>query len=472
MTMIPLFGATPVFTNDAVILGLLMVVLALVFHTSSLDTPGWKKFYRFVPSLLLCYFLPALLYWPLGLIAPHWFDAGVYEMLAGKGIDLSPLTDLSYDELKKAMTSLGVPASEYQAYEGHTNLYFVASRYLLPASLILLCLGIDFKGVINLGPKALIMFLAATIGIIVGGPIALLVAGFLMPDTIGADAGQLARGLSTIAGSWIGGGANQTAMKEIYEVKDNLFGTMITVDVIVANVWMGFLLYGANITEKLDAKLKADSSAIEDLKRRVADYRASIAQIPTTTQLFIMLAVAFGGVALSHWGADVMSPFLAGFKETLVKYNLTSLTSGFFWLVVIATTYGLSLSFTRARKLEGVGASRWGSIFIYILVATIGMKMNLGEVAANLDLFVIGIIWMLVHVSILLLVAKLIKAPFFFVAVGSQANIGGAASAPIVASAFSPSLAPVGVLMAVLGYALGTYGALICAQLMILVAGG
>ena len=472
MSMIPLLGATPVFTNDAVILGLLMVVLALVFYTSSLDTPGWKKFYRFVPSLLLCYFLPALLYWPLGLIAPHWFDAGVYEMLANKGIDLSPLTGLNYDELKEAMTNLGVPAAEYQAYEGHTNLYFVASRYLLPASLILLCLGIDFKGVLNLGPKALIMFLAATLGIIIGGPIALLVAGLLMPDTIGADAGQLARGLSTIAGSWIGGGANQTAMKEIYEVQDNLFGTMITVDVIVANIWMGFLLYGANITKKLDTKLKADSSAIEDLKRRVADYRASIAQIPTTTQLFVMLAVAFGGVALSHWGADVISPFLAGFKETLAKYNLTSLTSGFFWLVVIATTYGLSLSFTKARKLEGVGASRWGSIFIYVLVATIGMKMNLGEVASNWKLFVIGVIWMLVHVSILLLVAKLIRAPFFFVAVGSQANIGGAASAPIVASAFSPSLAPVGVLMAVLGYAMGTYGALICAQLMILVAGG
>jgi len=140
--------------------------------------------------------------------------------------------------------------------------------------------------------------------------------------------------------------------------------------------------------------------------------------------------------------------------------------------VVIATTYGLALSFTRAKKLEGIGASRWGSIFIYILVATIGMKMNLYEVAKNYQLFIIGIIWMLIHVSVLLLVAKIIKAPFFFVAVGSQANIGGAASAPIVASAFNPSLAPVGVLMAVLGYALGTYGALICAQLMILVAGG
>jgi len=123
----------------------------------------------------------------------------------------------------------------------------VASRYLLPASLILLCLGIDFQGIINLGPKAVIMFLAASLGIIIGGPIALLVATYLMPDALGAEPMEIAKGLSTIAGSWIGGGANQTAMKEIYEVKENLFGSMIVVDVVVANIWMGFLLYGANM---------------------------------------------------------------------------------------------------------------------------------------------------------------------------------------------------------------------------------
>jgi len=168
----------------------------------------------------------------------------------------------------------------------------------------------------------------------------------------------------------------------------------------------------------------------------------------------------------------VITPFMKQYRETLESVRLNSLMSGFFWLIVICTTIGLVLSFTSARKLEGIGASRWGSIFIYILVATIGMKMNLGEVINNLDLFAIGILWMSIHVGLLLFVAKLIKAPFFFVAVGSQANVGGAASAPIVASAFSPSLAPVGVLMAVLGYALGTYGAIICATLMQIVSGG
>jgi len=409
----------PYFTNDAVVIGILLVALAAIFMTASSDKPGWKKFYTYVPALLLCYFIPALLNWPLGLI--------------------------SGDE---------------------SNLYFVASRYLLPASLILLCLSIDFKGIINLGPKALIMFFTATAGIILGGPIALLVTSNFFPQVINVEADDLWRGLSTVAGSWIGGGANQTAMKEIFEVRDDLFGTMIVVDVVVANIWMGFLLYGANVSDKLDRYLKADNSAIEDLKQRVSSYRASIEKIPNMTDVFMVLAVAFGGTALSHWGSDVITPFMESYRDTLDAMRLNSLMSGFFWLIVISTTIGLGLSFTRAKKLDGVGASRWGSVFIYVLVATIGMKMNLGEVFENLGLFAIGIIWMLIHVSLLFLVAKLIRAPFFFVAVGSQANVGGAASAPIVASAFSPSLAPVGVLMAVLGYAMGTYGALICAYLM------
>ena len=176
--------------------------------------------------------------------------------------------------------------------------------------------------------------------------------------------------------------------------------------------------------------------------------------------------MGFGGTALAHWGADVIVPELQKISEQLIAWRLNSLLSSFFWLIVIATTIGVILSFTKARKLEGAGASKWGTVFIYILVATIGMEMNIAEIFDNLGLFAIGIIWMLVHVLTLLLVAKLIRAPLFFVAVGSQANVGGAASAPVVASAFHPVLAPVGALMAVLGYALGTYGAIICALIM------
>ena len=456
--------------NDAILFGIVALILGLIFYTSNLETKGWKAFYKYVPVLLLCYLIPALLNWPLGLFDAHSYTGGINDLLSQN--NLSFPDGLNFEQKTQFLKEAGIPAIEYKQYQWHSQLYFVASRYLLPASLILLCLSIDIPGLFKLGWRALVMFFAATFGIILGGPIALLVTMYLFPDLIGVSPDELWRGLSTVAGSWIGGGANQAAMKEIYNVGDSLFGTMIVIDVIVANIWMAFLLYGAKISDSIDSKLKADNSAITDLKKKVADYKAKVSRIPTSSDLFYLIAVAFGGVGLSHWLSGVITKALVPYNQTLADIGLTSLTSGFFWLVVICTTYGVILSFTPAKKLEGVGASRWGSLFIYILVATIGMKMNIGEVFENLGLFVIGIIWMLIHVIVLLGVAFLIRAPFFFVAVGSQANIGGAASAPVVASAFDTALAPVGVLMAVLGYALGTYGALLCAELMGAVVGG
>jgi len=460
----------PFFTNDAIVFGILMVVLAVIFTTSGSERPFWKKFYTYVPALLLCYFVPALLHWPLGLIAYDWYNPELVTALTEQGVAVPG--GASFGEINKLIEGAGLAVGDFSQYKGHSQLYFMASRYLLPASLILLCLNIDIKGIRNLGWRAIVMFLAATGSIVLGGPVALLIITNLFPDLIGLDPDELWRGLSTIAGSWIGGGANQAAMKEIFEVPTGIFGQMIIVDVLVANIWLGFLLFGAGRSDKIDRWLKADNSSITELTAKVEAYAASVKREPTTLSSFQMLGVAFGGVALAHWGADVIAPFFRQFAATLEAYRLTTLMSGFFWLVVISTTVGFLLSFTPARRLEGVGASRWGSVCIYILVATIGMQMNIGDIFSNLGLFAIGVIWMIIHVVILLLVAYLIKAPFFFVAVGSQANVGGAASAPVVASAFSPALAPVGAIMAVIGYALGTYGALVCAYLMQAAAGG
>lgn len=345
-----------------------------------------------------------------------------------------------------------------------SGLYFMASRYLLPASLVLLTLSIDLKGIVALGPKAIIMFLAGTVGIVIGGPLTIIMLSYISPDLVGGVGPDAVwRGLATIAGSWIGGGANQTAMKEMFGSSDALFSAMITVDVIVANIWMAFLLYGAGVSSRIDKWFKADASSIETLKENLAEFQAKNARIPNLTDLMVIIAIGLGLTGVAHMGADVIAPWVAENAPTLQKF---SLTSKFFWLIVIATTGGLILSFTKLKSYEGAGASRVGSVFLYILVATIGMKMDALAIFDNPGLFLIGIIWMLIHVTILLGVGKLIKAPFFFVAVGSQANIGGAASAPIVASAFHPALAPVGVLLAVLGYALGTYAAWFCAILM------
>ena len=413
---------TPLITNDAVVLGILMVLLAFVFRTAHSGRPFWKKFYTYVPSLLLCYFLPAVL------------------------------------------STLGLISGE------HSKLYFVASRYLLPTSLVLLTLSIDIPSVLRLGPRALTMFLTGTVGIVIGGPLAILIVSLFRPETVGMGTDEVWRGLTTVAGSWIGGGANQTAMKEVFHVRDDVFSALVAVDVIVANLWMAVLLFFAGRYRAIDRWLGADDSAIEELKHRVSQYQAQISRIPTLTDTMTVLGVGFGVTALSHFGADLIAPYLQEHAPQLQRF---SLTSKFFWLVVIATTMGLVLStHRRSRELEGVGASRLGSAMLYVLVASIGMKMDLHAVFERSGLFVVGLIWISIHALLLMIVAKIIKAPIFFLAVGSQANVGGAASAPIVASAFHPSLAPVGVLLAVFGYALGTYAAWFCGILMQTVAGG
>jgi uncharacterized membrane protein len=238
---------------------------------------------------------------------------------------------------------------------------------------------------------------------------------------------------------------------------------MDTVDILVGNAWLAVLLIGVGKTVFIDKFLGADSSSIESVKEKIEKYNLSIARIPDLKELIYVLTIGFGITGISHLIADNIAPYLLNNFPILDKY---SLTSSFFWLIVMATTFGIILSFTRLRDLEGAGASKIGTIFIYILVATIGLQMNLFTVFDNPGLFLIGLIWISVHVILLFIVAILIKAPYFFVAVGSQANIGGAASAPVVAAAFHPSLAAVGVLLAVLGYAVGTYAAYICGIIM------
>ena len=433
-------GNTPLFTDDTIVFGLLMLALGLIFYTESIKTGFWSKFYKIVPGLFVAYMLPAL-FTTVGLIAPEW------ETVNDAG----------------------------ETVKHSTSLYYVSSRYLLPAALVLMTLSIDLKAVFNLGWKALIMFFTGTIGIVIGGPIAILLISTVSPETVGGvGTDAVWRGLSTLAGSWIGGGANQTAMLEIFGYNQKLYGGMVFVDIVVANIWMAILLIGIGKRKRINKWLKADSSSIEILKEKVSAFTDKVKRNPSLTDLMIIAAIAFGTVSFAHLSASFLAPYFEGVVaniESVQTRNIfTFLGSKFFWMISIATIIAILLSFTKAKNYEGAGASKFGSVFIYILVASIGMKMDLTLIFDNAGLIVIGIVWMSIHAGLLILVAKLIKAPYFFLAIGSQANVGGAASAPIVASAFHPSLATVGVLLAVLGYAIGTVAAILSTILMELAA--
>ena len=409
-------------TNPAIVLGILLSILAIIFQTT--DHPVFRRFYRVVPALLLCYFVPGLLA-TLGLVGD---DGG--------------------------------------------RLYHVASRYLLPACLVMLTMTADLPGILRLGPKMIAVFLAATVGVVVGAPLAVLLVGSISPGTVGGtDADAVWRGLSTVAGSWIGGGANQAAMKEVFQPSDDLFSAMVAVDVIVANIWMGILLWMAGSNLAIDRRLRADRTALDALDARLREIEKTAPPRPSrTTDLMTIAALGFMATGI----ATVLGGWLAGWFEAEVPWSgRFSLTSAFFWLVVISTTIGVALSFARpVRRLESAGASKIASVFLYLLVATIGLKMDLLAIGERPGLFAIGLVWIGIQAVFVLGTTVLLRAPIFFAAVGSQANIGGAASAPVVAAAFDPRLAPVGVLLAVVGYALGTYGAWLAAQLMRIASGG
>jgi uncharacterized membrane protein len=392
--------ATPLVTHPAGILAVLLSVLAVIFWLTQHPVAG--RVFKVVPSLVFCYFVPTTL------------------------------------------TTFGVIPAESELYDW-------IKGFLLPTSLLLLILALDVPGILRLGPKAIIMMLAGTLGVVLGGPFAMLICRGDLPD----DAW---RGMTALCGSWIGGGANFVALGQIAETSDAMLATMVIPDVFVANIWMGVLLYLSGHQVAIDRWTGANTTAIDELKRRMIAFQERVNRIPTLADLILILALGFTGSWLSYKVGLLLPEIGTARFGTFISHST--------WKYILVTTLGMVLSFTRARNLEGAGASRIGSVMLYLLVACIGAHATFAGLSRYAAFIVAGFIWMAVHIVVLLGVGKLIRAPIFFVAVGSQANIGGAASAPIVASAFHPSLAPVGALLAVAGYVLGTYAGLVCMHML------
>ncbi|WP_118194526.1 DUF819 family protein [Albibacterium indicum] len=415
-----LFENVPLISNDAVVFGLLMIVLGLVFYTSSLENKFFKRFYVVIPPLLLCYFVPGL-----------FNSAGI------------------------------ISGSESQLYD-------ISASYLLPACLVLFTLSLNLSELWKLRKKAGVMFLATSLSVMLGGPFAVWVVSLFAPEVVGGEgADEVWRGLSTLAGSWIGGGANQAALYRIFEPSPELFSATITVDVFVAYGWMAILLYGAGKKEQLNRFFRADDRDVQELVGRMEAYSAETTRVANTKDYMIMLSLAFGVTGIAHLFGVSIAEWVNEHAPELSAFNLTS---SFFWIILIATILGICLSFTKARNLEGAGASKLGTVFLYILIAAIGTQMNILSIFDNLGLIVVGLIWMLFHVIILVIVGRLIRAPFFFVAVSSMSNIGGVASSSVTAAAFHPSLVSVGVILSVCAYAIGTYAGYVCGILMQMVS--
>ena len=283
-------ASTALISNDIVLFGLIAGTLGLIFWLASGPTPFWRKFFAWVPALLLCYFVPAI-YNTVGLIDGE-----------------------------------------------NNNLYNpIASRVLLPAALVLLTLSVDLKGILKLGPKLLFVFCAGTLGVVLGAIVSFQVVEWAYPSAV---AGDTWKGMAALAGSWIGGGANMVAIREIYAVDATLFGQFAVVDVAIASLLMATLLFLANRAPQIDRRSGADTRAIDEMKRRIAEYEAQNARIPTLTDLMVIVAVAFGVVGLAH---AIANPVSAWFKASFAWAGQFSLDAPFVWIVVLSTAAGLLL---------------------------------------------------------------------------------------------------------------------------------
>jgi len=390
-----------IFNDPMSVFAFLASLVALIFWLSGVKR--FEKFFDYVPPVIFVYFLP---------------------MFA---------------------TTLGITPISSAAYEWTT-------RYFLPFALFLLMISIDLKSVAKLGPMALFMVTAGTVGIILGGPISLAIFGGFLPE----DAWK---GFAALSGSWIGGTANMVAVAESVGTPESAFGPIIVVDTVVGYGWMGVILFFSVWQKKFDRFINANTSAIEATNRRLAEMNQD--RHPTLVKDATFLV----GLGM---GAAVLSVNLGARIPPLGDPTIISATT---WAVLIVVTGGLLLSFTPLREYEKVGASQLGYAALYLLLAGIGAQADLKAVLDAPLYLVAGALWISIHVGILLLAARLIRAPLFFVATGSMANIGGAASAPVVAGVYHPAMAPVGLLMAVVGYVFGIYGALFCAYLLSLVGG-
>ena len=342
-------------------------------------------------------------------------------------------------------TSLGILPAASPAYDWIT-------RYVLPVALLLLMMTVDVPALLKLGRPATIMMLAGTAGIVIGGPLAFAVFGHWLPP----DAWK---GLAALSGSWIGGSAQLVAVAESVGTPDAMLGPIIVVDTVVGYGWMAVLLFLSGWQGRFDRWNRADTRLIEETNAALAEKYEEIRRPITIRDAALILGIGFVGAYLSVR--------VGGALPELGDPKIISHTT---WAVIAGTTLGLGLAFTRVSELEGAGASRLGSLALYVLVTAIGAR---GDLAAILDapmFLATGALWIAIHVAILVAVARWIRAPLFFLATGSMANVGGAASAPVVATVYHPAMAPLGVLMAVAGYVVGIYAALSCAWLLSQVA--
>ena len=399
------------------IIAVLLVIEGVVLYVSELPRLAW--FFRYVPSMFWIYFLPMLAN-TLGLIPPE-------ENAAGGLV---------------------------------TPTYAAITRYCLPACLVLLLVNVDLRRIWRLGPVAIAVMLAGSLGIVVGGPIVQLLFGRWLPPDIW-------RGLGALSASWVGGSANLVAVAQSVRTPSDILGMMIVVDSIVPYAWMGLLILLSARQAGFDRWNRSRVDILDDLRRRAGEGSAITHPI-TLRHVVLMFSVAAAATCAAGWASESLSAWLGRLgKAALLGWlsGIEQILNAGTLAIILATTMGLVLSFTPVRRLERFGASTVGYGLLYFVLASIGAKTSLARLGGAPVMVLAGVVWVLIHAAFTLAAGRALRVPMALLATASQANIGGTASAPVVAGVYQPGLAPVGLLLAVLGNIIGTYTGIACAAL-------
>ena len=327
-----------------------------------------------------------------------------------------------------------------------TATYKALKSNLLPAMIFLMLLSADMRKIRKLGKKMILAFLLASVSISLGfiGMYALFHTAF-GPESW--------KPFAALSGSWMGGTGNMVAIQGALNLPEGDMGYTLLIDSIDYAVWVMVLLALVPFAKRFNRWSGADTSIIDEVSRKLAQKEERREKMDFVS-LFLLLSTALFLSALSQ--------FLADFMPTTDFLTHTT------WVVIIATVAGILLAMTPMASLGG--ASALGNMMLYFIVALIASRANFTELTQAPLYIVAGFVIITIHVLIMVIFAKLFKLDLFSLGVASLANIGGVASAPILASAYSKALIPIGVLMAMMGYILGTFGGLAVGKVLEIIA--
>jgi len=329
--------------------------------------------------------------------------------------------------------------------DGKSPIYQEITRRLLPLALFLLLLNVDLKAISRLGPSALVMFFAGSFGIMLG----MCMSFIIFKPLIGP---QFWGGFGALSGSWTGGSANMIAVKEALNTPDSVFMPMVIVDTIVPYTWMGILIAFAARQKDFDGWNRSDRRILDDLAKRTEHFSKQKKQTVHPGMALLILGLALLISRASGW----LSVYLPTGKDVLSPYA---------WTIILVSTFSILLSVTPLSRIPHTGANKFGKWILYFVLTSIGARASLNNAAQAGILILAGIVVIVIHVGILTLTARWIRAPLFLIATASLSNIAGLVSAPVVAEVYQPGLASVGLLLAILGHSLGAYFGIMTGQI-------